>query len=303
MSNSKQGGGFFCRFVEKPKELQIECMICLGILKDPHMVDCCGIKFCQLCIKSVATQNIPCLNCQSRHFSFMPDKQLKRQLDERQVYCSNEKRWCTWKGQLKQLAAHLDEQQTASQNISFQTAVCQYQDVPCPRCRTMVQRKTLQSHIKNTCPQRDIPCLYEYAGCKDKVRQTTMETHLQKNVKHHSQFLGEFLQRQTEELNAANRTIGILRGEIETLKRELSAKIDENTKKATKVEKETKVLKKEIDSASTSTQFVRWLLIVTVGISLAAVLFNPVMSNNDKFLFSAIIGGVLVWLLVPNCIS
>ena len=265
------------------------------------MVDCCGTKFCQVCIKSVATQNMACPHCQSRQFSFMPDKQLKRQLDERQVYCSNEKRGCNWKKPLKQLPAHLEEQQTASQ-----IAVCQYQDIPCPRCRTLVQRNTLQSHIKNTCVQRDIPCLYEYAGCKVKVRQTTMETHLQKDVKKHSQFLGEFLQRQTEELKAANRTIIILRQEMETLKRELSAKIGENTRKVSKTEKETKVLKQEIDFVSVSTRFVRWLLIAIAGLCLVGYLLASInsrsrMSFSEVAIFSGVIGGVIIWLLVPSC--
>ena len=44
--------GYACDFVDTiPKELQTECSICLHVLRDPHMVDCCGYRFCKSCIE------------------------------------------------------------------------------------------------------------------------------------------------------------------------------------------------------------------------------------------------------------
>ncbi len=205
---ANQGGGYHCRFVEQPKELQAECLICLCILREPQIVNCCGIKFCQVCINTIVVQNRPCPHCQARQFATMADKQLKRQLEERKVFCLNEQKGCKWKGEIKKLETHLDENAIDSINS------CQFQDVPCPRCQQQVQRKGLQSHIKNVCQQRDVPCIYEYAGCKTKVRQSLMEAHLQNRALDHARYLSEHSQQLANDLRIANEAFKDLRGEI-----------------------------------------------------------------------------------------
>ena len=56
--------GFDCIFVEEPpKHLQTDCSICMCVLKNPYLVDCCGISFCQSCIKPIQDDSKPCPVC------------------------------------------------------------------------------------------------------------------------------------------------------------------------------------------------------------------------------------------------
>ena len=53
---SFQGGGYDCQFVDPPQELQTECAICLHVVREPYLVDCCGYRFCRVCIENVDTE-------------------------------------------------------------------------------------------------------------------------------------------------------------------------------------------------------------------------------------------------------
>ena len=51
-----------------PKDLQIECSICLHTVRDPHMVDCCtcGYRLCKTCINPlILNKRWPLCNCMS----------------------------------------------------------------------------------------------------------------------------------------------------------------------------------------------------------------------------------------------
>ncbi len=297
---ANQDGGYHCKFVEQPKELQAECIICLCILREPQIVNCCGIKFCQVCISTIVVQGRPCPHCQARQFTTMADKQLKRQLEERKVFCSNEQRGCNWKGELKKLGTHLDEK--INQNI-YSTNSCQFQDVPCPRCQQLVQRKGLQRHIKNVCQQRDVPCIYEYAGCKVKVRQSSMEAHLQNRALDHARYLSENSQQLANDVRVANGAIQVLRGEIDTLRKENLEMIKQLGKKSAKDLKE---LKTAVDFATFSAFSVRGLLIVITLIVLGYTLYflnvhqnSPILST-ENIVNTAVYGGIVMWLLLPN---
>ncbi len=294
---ASQNGGYSCKFMEQPKELQTECIICLCILREPHIVNCCGIKFCNTCINAIIQQNRPCPHCQTRQFTTMADKQLKRQLEERKVFCANKQRGCKWSGELKKLPNHLNE------NNTYLSDSCEYQDIPCPRCRIKVQRKSMPSHTKNTCMQRDIPCIYEYAGCKDKVRRNTMDAHVQNKTLDHSKLLNEYVQRLANDLRNANDTIAVLRREIDTLKDEQKklAKIDA-------VEKDHKVLKAAVKYATLSIFFVRGLLIAISLLILGSIVYFHIylesrIPNGEKFIATAMFGGILMWLFMPNILN
>ena len=52
--SKRQQGRYECIFVERPrKHLQTECSVCLCILREPCLVDCCGNRFCQICIEPI----------------------------------------------------------------------------------------------------------------------------------------------------------------------------------------------------------------------------------------------------------
>ena len=182
VNNSKRRsleGGYQCEFVEKPKELQSECSICLSILCEPYTVDCCGNKFCRTCIKRVEDENKPCPLCNIA-FTSVRDRQLERQLNERAVYCKNKDKGCNWIGELSQLKKHLNLE--ASLNSDQNT--CDYQGEPCP---------------------------YKSAGCTFNKPKPEIEAHLKQNVAYHATLAA----RKTETLDAGIKT---LRAELQTTK-------------------------------------------------------------------------------------
>ena len=46
-------GGYDCEFVDSPPD-SLECPVCLLILKEPHLLSCCGVKICQSCVSGVS---------------------------------------------------------------------------------------------------------------------------------------------------------------------------------------------------------------------------------------------------------
>uniref|UniRef100_A0A1X7USB0 RING-type domain-containing protein n=1 Tax=Amphimedon queenslandica TaxID=400682 RepID=A0A1X7USB0_AMPQE len=107
-------------FVEElPQHVDIDCPICLYILKDPHQVTCCGNNFCENCIK----------RCKNNSYQSFPDKKCLRVINGLAVKCSNQKKGCQWKGSLKDLFIHLNEGEKEGE--------CQYEEIKCryDKCR------------------------------------------------------------------------------------------------------------------------------------------------------------------------
>lgn len=96
------------KFVEPmPKEIQTECSICLSVLLEPYIVECCSNRFCKTCIESVALFRQPCPLCKCTSFQKIPDKHLQRLLKQRKVYCLLKDEGCAWTGEMDTLQKHL----------------------------------------------------------------------------------------------------------------------------------------------------------------------------------------------------
>ena len=94
-------GGFDCAFIEEPpKQLQTDCSICLCILKNPYLVNCCGTSLYQSCINPIQDGSNRCPVCNDQFTTCIPDKRLQRTLNEMKVYCSNKEFGCEWIGEL-----------------------------------------------------------------------------------------------------------------------------------------------------------------------------------------------------------
>ena len=146
-------------FVEEiPKQIEIECPVCLSILADPHMVSCCGHNFCEDCIERVKASNGPCPMCKERYFQAMVNKGHLRIINGLQVYCNNKEKGCKWKGELKDLSTHL--------NRGGREGECQYEVVKCryEKCKEKNQRQHLNQHEIYQCYERVVICKY----CKTK---------------------------------------------------------------------------------------------------------------------------------------
>ena len=177
--------GYAVEFVHRPpKELQTECSVCLQVLSQPKMVDCCGYRFCSSCLSQVelsfGRQQL-CPLC-GQPFTSMPDKQLERTLSGFEVYCSHRQKGCRWRGRLGSLSEHLNEKPRSEQDL---LQGCPLQAVKCPRCRSPCQRSLMDDHIKTKCSRRDLDCHFKYAGCDVRKPKPELQKHLKEAVSTH----------------------------------------------------------------------------------------------------------------------
>ncbi len=147
--------GYDAEFVEPPKELQADCSICLSILRDPFIVNCCGMSFCYLCIKPIVDLRKPqCPLCKGNPKPLAEDKRLSRQLSQRKVFCSNKKLDCEWIGLLADYDKHLNSASNPPEN---RLEGCSFVKIKCLYCDEHFTRGELVDHEDN-CPQKIYNC-------------------------------------------------------------------------------------------------------------------------------------------------
>ena len=135
--------GFDCEFVERPaKAFQVDCPVCLLVLREPHQATCCGYSYCQPCIERVQFDKKPCPTCNTAEFSVFPNKGFQRSLYEFHVRCSHEKDGCQWTGELGELDKHLNE----SPILGRQFIGCEFAEVECNDCGKSFQRQHFRAH-------------------------------------------------------------------------------------------------------------------------------------------------------------
>ena len=159
-----QLSGFDTEFVDPPQELQYDCSICLSILRDPQLFHCCGMSFCQGCIKPLlAERQFKCPLCKGDPNPIVPDKRLHRQLNQRDVLCPKKKIGCEWTGPLADFDSHLN----FSPSPTVRLKGCRYVILKCLYCNEEYPRGELEDH-ENECPQKPYQCEYckEYTGTK-----------------------------------------------------------------------------------------------------------------------------------------
>ena len=139
---------------EVPEQIEIECPICLNILTDPHIVSCCGYNFCGSCIERVKASNGSCPMCKEEEYQSFIDKKCSRIINGLEVYCSNKKKGCQWKGELKNMSTHLNKEKREGE--------CQYEEVKCgyKKCQERKQRRYLKYHEDEECLQRLVLCAF-----------------------------------------------------------------------------------------------------------------------------------------------
>ena len=164
---SRLRGGFDCAFVNPPTELQDECSICLSILRDPYLVNCCGYSFCYTCIQPIISDRKPCPLCKKRPFEIMPDKRLQRNLGQRDVYCSKKDLGCDWVGILLEIDNHLNMDPIPASRLFG----CHFIQLMCLHCRSSFKRGELKGHEDN-CPQKPHTCEYchDFTATRNVVR-------------------------------------------------------------------------------------------------------------------------------------
>ena len=136
------GAGFDCEFVDSIPE-SLSCPVCLLPFRDPHLVDCCGAKYCAMCIGRVEAFDQPCPVCR-QHFNKMLDKNEQRKVLDLKVRCSEKNKGCEWVGELRCLNSHVSE-------------TCGWTEVLCNNdCGQRVFRYRQADHEQDECPQRSV---------------------------------------------------------------------------------------------------------------------------------------------------
>ena len=121
------------------------CIICTKLLNEPHLTDCCGQHFCQVCLERWFERQGRkiCPHCRSESFSHILSLPLKRKVDSLQVYCTYKKNGC-------------DKMTTVGQ-LNLHTNGCGFVPVACTQnCGEVVLRKDLEQHCSIVCWQRKI---------------------------------------------------------------------------------------------------------------------------------------------------
>lgn len=148
--------GFDCDFVDRPKELQTDCPICLHILRDPYQATCCGYSYCRTCIERVRSGSKACPTCNSTNFDIFPDKRLHKSLYGFKVWCNNKKHGCNWSGELRDLTSHANTEPTHDRRLIG----CDFVELECSLCHERIQRAKLKTHEAKNCLFRQYTCEY-----------------------------------------------------------------------------------------------------------------------------------------------
>ena len=149
--------GYECEFVEPPPEqFQSDCPICLQILREPHLIICCGHSFCAACIGRVEMDGKPCPLCQTPSFTHVSNLGLKRGLNDFHVYCPHRLRGCEWVGELGKVDKHLN----SDPQLQRQLEGCSFTVIECLHCKEGIRRDKIAGHQLERCPQRPYTCEY-----------------------------------------------------------------------------------------------------------------------------------------------
>ena len=123
------------------------CKLCKHVARETNITTCCRECFCEACIQDKK----PCPNCSKTDFTSFLHPKYQAKILALEVCCTMKDRGCEWTGQLQHLDAHLD----------VTTGDCQYVDVECPKkCVQKVQKRNVDTHLANECPNRDYRCLH-----------------------------------------------------------------------------------------------------------------------------------------------
>ena len=148
-------------FVDAAPE-SLHCPVCLLVLREPHLISCCGTHICQVtvlilslttifthilfqvCIERVQANEQSCPCCRSERYMHMLNKEKRGKVLELRVRCINSVKGCEWVGELG------DQDRHCTSRCQYVEAVCQY------GCGESYPRFMLGKHEQDECPERPI---------------------------------------------------------------------------------------------------------------------------------------------------
>lgn len=151
-------------FVSEPPQNYV-CQVCMNVLQEPHLTECCGQHFCKGCLESWFERNQGrkvCPHCREVDFVHIVSKPLKRKINELKVFCSNRDKGCKDTLNLEELKSHL-----------LHTSGCGYVSIPCwNECSQSVFRGEMDLHLKR-CTKRIETCTH----CKAEMTYDLLNVH------------------------------------------------------------------------------------------------------------------------------
>ena len=212
-------GGYQAEFVDSISDT-LSCSICFLPFRDPHLVSCCGAKFCETCIGRVKAAGQPCPLCK-QEFNTMLDRSMQRKVLELNVCCSGKQDGCQWVGELRQVVNHEREE------CEWAVVGCSYQ------CGAYLPRRLMAEHEHDMCPQRPIDIKLESFTKKMEERHERemrkMETLLTTERERHEKEMKKMETRLMTEREQHEREMKKMEtkmtAESERLEREMEAKL------------------------------------------------------------------------------
>ena len=210
---TKSKGGYDFEFVETPQQ-NLECSICLMILRDPHVTSCCGNHFCHRCISQVSADRRPCPLCNATDFTTLLHKGVQREVNALVIYCKWKRLGCEWQGKLAEIGEHLDPKEEGPCKSG-----CGYVLVECSnKCGAMVERRQLVQHEMDDCPKRLVEVQMSSLTWKLENRLKVVETKLEDVLKEKDAMKDRLL-----DIKEQNKTLikenQVLKRELEVVKR------------------------------------------------------------------------------------
>ena len=193
---------YFTDVVDKiASAFQIECPVCLQVLREPWHFTCCGKNICSSCVSRIKHESGPCPCCKKKEYKSFYNLGLQQFLDRLSFYCKNKVKGCKWTGGLKERTKHISECSKRNFKCSFcndfdsdygdvttnHWPVCGCYPVKCPNdCGRSLQRMVLVKHQQYECPQTLVDCEFEVVGCKEQRKRKDMPLHLKESFLAHT---------------------------------------------------------------------------------------------------------------------
>ena len=116
-------GGYDCEIIKPPPSVyQTKCPICHLILRDPYESKCCDHSFCYTCSQRVQKDNSPCPWCRNDKLEVKQNRSMRRALNQLEVFCTYRRGGCKWRGELRDLQAHIHKTDHSSKSLQNEYA-------------------------------------------------------------------------------------------------------------------------------------------------------------------------------------
>ena len=158
-------------FVEEPLDIHHECLVCLQLLREPWILECCGHHLCKPCIDKLIRDRKGCPHCRGR-FRYMRDRNHERILLGKQVYCRYKDKGCEWQGALREVNRHCSTR------------------LRCEWCNLKLLCYEVEQH-NTVCVVANeiIKCELHSFGCLETFPRMSIQAHMQSNCHEHVNLL------------------------------------------------------------------------------------------------------------------